>query len=90
MPLDVSDKVADGAATGIDHGKDGHQSNNSVIEISSDDEENSSDDDDGSDNKDITANDFLDSSNTWDNLKLKSSFNYPGLCKRKSFNHFMI
>lgn len=58
------------------------QSDNSVIEISSDNEEDSDDDDDnmdeGSDDDDENeGGDLVDSNNTWENLNLKSSFNYP-------------
>ncbi|PFX30251.1 zinc finger CCHC domain-containing protein 7-like isoform X1 [Stylophora pistillata] len=76
-PDKVAQKRKDGAVTGLDNEKDGYQSNNLMIEISSDDEENCNDDDDGNDNKNITSKDVLDSSNACDNLKLKSSFNYP-------------
>ena len=87
MLLDVSDKRTskrtDGVVSESVTEKDKDQSDNSVIEISSDNEEDSEDDDnmdEGSDDNDENeGGDLVDSNNTWDNLNLKSSFNYPGM-----------
>ena len=90
MLLDVSDKRTSkrtyGVVTESDTEKDKDQSDNSVIEISSDNEEDSDDDDnmdEGSDDDDDDdeneGGDLVDSNNTWENLNLKSSFNYPGM-----------
>ena len=87
MLLDVSDKRTskrtDGVVSESVTEKDKDQSDNSVIEISSDNEEDSDDDDnmdEGSDDDDENeGGDLVDSSNTWENLNLKSSFNYPGM-----------
>ena len=85
--LDISDKRTskrtDGVVTESVTEKDKDQSDNSVIEISSDNEEDSDDDDnmdEGSDDDDENeGGDLVDSNNTWENLNLKSSFNYPGM-----------
>ena len=87
LPLDISDKRTskrtDGVITESVTEKDKDQSDNSVIEISSDNEEDSDDDDnmdEGSDDDDENeGGDLVDSNNTWENLNLKSSFNYPGM-----------
>ena len=92
MLLDVSDKRTskrtDGVVTESVTEEDKDQSDNSVIEISSDNEEDSddddnmdegSDDDDDDDNDENEGGDLVDSNNTWENLNLKSSFNYPGM-----------
>ena len=87
MLLDVSDKTTskrtDGVVSESVTEKDKDQSDNSVIEISSDNEEDSDDDDNmdkGSDDDDENeGGDLVDSNNTWENLNLKSSFNYPGM-----------
>ena len=83
--MDVSDKRTskrtDGVVSESDTEKDKDQSDNSVIEISSDNEEDSDDDDnmdEGSDDEN-EGGDLVDSNNTWENLNLKSSFNYPGM-----------
>ena len=87
--MDVSDKRTskrtDGVVSESVTEKDKDQSDNSVIEISSDNEEDSDDDDnmdEGSDDDDDDENeggDLVDSNNTGENLNLKSSFNYPGM-----------
>ena len=88
MLLDVSDKRTskrtDGVVSESVTEKDKDQSDNSVIEISSDNEEDSDDDDnmdEGSDDDDDEneGGDLVDSNNTRENLNLKSSFNYPGM-----------
>ena len=88
MLLDVSDKRTskrtDGVVSESVTEKDKDQSDNSVIEISSDNEEDSDDDDnmdEGSDDDDDEneGGDLVDSNNTGENLNLKSSFNYPGM-----------
>ena len=90
MLLDVSDKRTsnrtDGVVSESVTEKDKDQSDNSVIEISSDNEEDSDDDDnmdEGSDDDDDDdeneGGDLVDSNNRWENLNLKSSFNYPGM-----------
>ena len=84
--MDVSDKRTskrtDGVVSESVTEKDKDQSDNSVIEISSDNEEDSDDDDnmdEGSDDDENEGGDLVDSNNTGENLNLKSSFNYPGM-----------
>ena len=86
--MDVSDKRTskrtDGVVSESVTEKDKDQSDNSVIEISSDNEEDSDDDDnmdEGSDDDDDEneGGDLVDNNNTGENLNLKSSFNYPGM-----------
>ena len=70
---------------GLDAEQEKHRLDNTIIEISSDDGEDSDNDDDvdDDDNEDMDTDNCMNRDSLREDIKLSSSYNYPGTCMQK-------